>query len=60
MQNIKIFNVKWTFKDKNLQHSRHLKIKKIKKYILEKFQCNPLINFSFDDVSFKICFSTLL
>jgi hypothetical protein len=27
MQKIKIFNVNWTLKDKNLQQSCHLKIK---------------------------------
>jgi hypothetical protein len=30
MQKIKIFNVKWTLKDKNLQKSNHLKFKQIK------------------------------
>jgi hypothetical protein len=30
MQKIKFFNVKWTFKDKNLQQSHHLKLKILK------------------------------
>jgi len=30
MQKIKVFNVKWNLKDKNLQKSRHLKLFKIK------------------------------
>jgi hypothetical protein len=54
MQKIKIFNVKWNFKDKNLQQSHHLKFLKILKYVLGKFQCIPLINFSFDNALFFI------
>jgi len=37
---------------KHLQQSRHFKIKKLKKYILEKFKCTSLINSSFEDVLF--------
>ncbi len=48
MQKIKFFNVKWTFKE-----IFFTTFTTFKKYILEKFQCNPLIKFSFDDVSFK-------
>jgi hypothetical protein len=43
MQHIKIFNVKWTLKDKKLQQSHHYI------YIYGKFQCTSLINPSFDD-----------
>jgi len=53
IQKIKCFNVKWIFKDKNLQQSLHLKLLKIKKYILRKFQCISLINSSLDDVFLK-------
>jgi hypothetical protein len=53
MQKIKFFNVKWILKNKNLRQSHHLKPLKIKKtYILRKFQCIALINYSFDDVLF--------
>jgi hypothetical protein len=47
MQKIKILNVKWTLKNKNLQQSRNF-FKKII-YIYGKFQCTSLINPSFDD-----------
>jgi hypothetical protein len=30
------------------------KFKKLKKYILEKFQCTSLINYSFDDTLFSL------
>jgi hypothetical protein len=33
MQKIKIFNVKWTLKNKNLRQSHHLKLLKINKHI---------------------------
>ncbi len=56
MQKIRIFNVKWTFKDKNFQQAHHLKILNIKKYILGKFQCILLINSLFDDVLFIYLF----
>jgi hypothetical protein len=42
MQKIKSFNVKWTFKDKNLQQPCHLKLLKIIYIYLESF--NPLQN----------------
>jgi hypothetical protein len=48
MQKINFFNVKWYFKDKNLQQSRHLKLWKIKNIYIRKFQWNSLINYSFD------------
>jgi putative flippase GtrA len=52
----RFFNVKWTFKDKNLQQSHHLTI-----YIYGKFQCTSLINSSFDDsLFFNFCFDTTL
>jgi hypothetical protein len=61
MQKIKFFNVKWTFKDKNLQQSCHLKFKNLKLYILRKFQCTSLINSSNDDALFYfIYFNTTL
>ncbi len=47
MQKIKFCNVKWFFKDKNLQQSCHLKLEIFKKYTLGKFQCTSLINSSF-------------
>jgi len=41
MQEIKFFNVKWTFKDKHLQQSQHLKlyiyIWKVAMYFTNKF-----------------------
>jgi len=36
MQKIKIFNVKWTLKDNNLQQSHYLKILKIKNIYIRK------------------------
>jgi hypothetical protein len=38
MQKIKSFNVKWTFKDKNLQQSSHLNIyiRKVSVHFIEK------------------------
>jgi len=59
MKKILKFNVKWTFKDKNLQQSCHLKLLKIKKYILRKFQCTSLVNSSFNDALFIIIILTL-
>jgi hypothetical protein len=54
-QKIKFFFiVKWIFKDTNLQQSHHLKLLKIKKNVLRKFQCISLINFSFDNALFFI------
>jgi hypothetical protein len=52
MQKINFQNVNWTFKDKNIQQSHHFKNLEIKKYILRKFQCTSLINYSFDDALF--------
>jgi len=36
MQKIKFFNVKWIFKDKNLQQSHHLQFLKIKNIYIRK------------------------
>jgi hypothetical protein len=52
MQKKNFKNVKWNFRDKNLQQSHHLKLLKIKKYILRKFQCISLINSSFNEALF--------
>jgi hypothetical protein len=55
------FDVEWTLKDTYLQQSHHLKLLKIKKYILGKFQCISLLNSSFDDVYFILFyFDTIL
>jgi len=48
--------MKWTFKDKNLQQLHHLKLLKLKIYILGKFQCTSLINSSFHNVLFYFYF----
>jgi hypothetical protein len=37
MQKINLKNVKWTFKNKNLRQSHHLKPLKIKKTYIKKF-----------------------
>jgi hypothetical protein len=50
MQKIKKINVKWTLKDTIYNNHVILKNLKLKKYILGKFQCSSLINFSFDDL----------
>jgi hypothetical protein len=48
MEKIKVFDVKWTFKDKYLQQLHHLEILKII-YIYRKFQCTSLIKSSFNN-----------
>ncbi len=60
MQKIKNFNVKWTLKNKNLQQPPHFIKFKLKKYILKKFQCISLINFSFHDFFLIFNFNTIL
>jgi hypothetical protein len=52
MQNIKFLNVKWIFKNKNLQQSHHLKLLKIKNIYIKKFQCMSPINSSFHGTLF--------
>jgi len=54
MQKILKINVKWTPKDKIYNIHIILKILNLEIYILRKFQCASLINFSFDDVLFFI------
>jgi hypothetical protein len=56
MKKIKFLSMKWTFKDKNLQQLHHLKLLKLKIYILGKFQCTSLINSSFHNALFLFLF----
>jgi hypothetical protein len=59
MQKIKIFNVKWTLKDKI--YNNHIIFKLLKTiYIDRNFQCTSSINFSFDDVFLLLFILTLL
>jgi hypothetical protein len=61
MQKTKKINVKWTLKDKIYNNNVIQNFRKLKIYILGKFQCTSLINFSFDDASFfKFYFDTTL
>jgi hypothetical protein len=61
MQKIKFFNVKWTFKYKNLQQSHHFKHLKIKNIYIRKVSMHFKKNSSFDDALFYfIYFDTTL
>jgi hypothetical protein len=56
MQKIKIFNMKWTFKDKNLQQLHPLKLLKTKNIHIRKVSMHFTNKFSFHNVLFYFYF----